>query len=67
LGGGLGALGEFVLGSPLTLVVLFVVLAGGFWGLSDRMLSGPSDPAAGQAQDNSGRIRGCRVSLIRRR
>ncbi len=54
---GLGLGWEHLLGSGVALVVGFVLLAGVSGALSERMLWGSSDPAAGQAQDSSGRIR----------
>jgi hypothetical protein len=55
--GGLGAVWEQLLGSPLALVAGFVLLAGVSGVLTDRLLHGPSGPNAGQEQDSSGRIR----------
>jgi hypothetical protein len=48
---------EQLLGSGVALVVGFVLLAGVSGVLCERMLWGPSGPAAGEAQDSSGRIR----------
>jgi hypothetical protein len=57
LAGGLGFTWEQLLGSPLALVVGFLLLAGVSGVLCDRVLSGSADPSGGQAQDSSGRIR----------
>jgi hypothetical protein len=65
--GGLCALWERLLGSPVALVALFVLLAGGLWGLSDWMMTASPGSAPGKDQDSSGRIRaGMHVSEVGR-
>jgi hypothetical protein len=59
-----GGIWERLIGSPVALVAVFVLILGGLWAVSDRLMR---DPGAGKAADSSGRIRvGMHISEVGR-